>query len=86
MKRLLLLIILLGLVFPTISFARNQIIYRPFDWQKVEKDNYVIYYSKQIEELMPAIIHLVDSINTVYSTEIFDMCFCETAHRPSSSH
>lgn len=71
MKRIILLAILLSLIFPVISFARNQIIYRPFNWQKLEWDNIILYYPKQMEELIPATMALIDSLNQVYSQEIF---------------
>lgn len=71
MKRFILLSILIGLLVPTLVSARNQIIYRPFNWQKVEWDNIILYYPKQMEQLIPATMSLIDSLNKVYSSEIY---------------
>lgn len=71
MKRILFIAILLGLLFPVVSSARNQIIYRPFNWQKIEKDNFTLYYPKQMEWIIPSTAALIDSLNKVYSSQIF---------------
>jgi len=53
-------------------FARNWIIYRSFDWQKVERLGYVIYYPKRMEWLIPATVKVIEQkINSIYSQEVF---------------
>jgi len=51
--------------------ARNAIMYRPFDWQKVDRGNYEVWYPKVMEYQIPATLAVIDSINESYSTQVF---------------
>jgi len=53
------------------AFARNAITYRPFDWQKVNRGNYEVWYPKVMEYQIPATLAIIDSINESYSTLVF---------------
>ncbi|MCD6471367.1 hypothetical protein J7K86_02475 [bacterium] len=65
MKRVILFVLLVA----SSLGARNQIMYRPFDWQKVERPGYVIYYPKRMEWLIPATVKAIDEINDIYANE-----------------
>jgi hypothetical protein len=69
MKKIIVIFSLISII--SIVSARNIINYQEFNWKKVEKESYTVYFPEEMSSFVSRILPFIDSLNKVYEEKFF---------------